>query len=627
MPQGLLFPSVNSEILVPYNQALPNIYNTRHLNTNLFQNSIPRFQSYNDFWNKKCPNYFQLKQFDDDVVLSFDVFGYQSIDAKWLKSDGTEIPFSATPEVSLIPGNTYDADGQIDPVPVYTYNIAFKVGDDLSDAGIYFIVYTIVGGDSIAREYISEPYSVKQKWPDTVLLQYSNSKPDFDVYWPYVLRSMSLRIPGYLSYTRNTLERATFRDQESNLRLDYARDWRIFTLYVGVTMAPYGIPPYLCDKLAKIQKVDTLFIDGKRFIMEDGSEFEPTKYTEAYPVMGLSIEFAEYYSRNSDQSVSGDVLIMFRSGDSGGYPYALTQLTLTKAYGSGSAFVNLLEPYVNGIKEVFDTTEEAALLVSLNADIASKGLTGYFYRDSLYTYFVCGENEGYSKQSSQLNKTLQLSSYFGAGTNVLGISITSNTFTKMVVSMWSGSSNVRSPIYYDNTTTNKANVNQPIGSVTTFGTVYIYHNDEMSVLSLNGNATAIIRGVSGVAPAKLLSFDMQNFIINTFNPTWLTPTAKTIKNVGLRYGHIVSFTTAPFAVIEPGDWQQLTGMQISNNDMTTTTLNSYYNGIYATIYAAHYTTKFVLDSRNQTTGQTPDAGSLAERNAMIAAGNFIFATP
>lgn len=623
MAQGVAFPNLNSEQFVAYPSSQSPLYHTKHFNQDLFQKSIPLFQRYNAFWDDKCPRYFQIKQFNDKLNFVLDSLAYDSYTIKWVKFDSTEIPYTGTITEYATPGNVYTANGSIAPQQLYTIQgNLLEISTDLTDAGMYFLVVEITTGAN-SKTYLSEPYNIKETWPQTVLIQYSDSQNQFDVRFDKS-PNFELRIPAYLDYLTNKIEYSKFRDQRANLRQTYARDWRVFQLIIGTTMFPYGITPYHCDKLAKILKCDTIYIDGKRFIGEDGADFEPSMYGENYPMRTLTLQFAEYYVNDSDGFFGSETLELFELGTSTKFPYAVKDLTFTKIYGTGAASVNF---NAVGIREIFNTTDELNYRNELNVIAAANGIVGGFAIIGDFMTFTNGINENYSANVYSLREAIRINGTSTAPSKNLTIRYTTFADSQLIISAWYTTAGnpttiARAATYRDYTSSSDV-LNIPTGSSATYS-AFVYHNDRLKDMAVEGIAsTSVVTSYAGGVPSSLEGFESDYTNIPTLDLAFLRRAAKNMIGFNFRRGTTTALAAGSLDVLEPGEWAVMQYFGLSLNAMNATQQDNFYIYFYGTIYAASYPQIYSIDTRVQTPASAPTATSATQRADIIARGNTI----
>lgn len=622
-------PDLNSEQFVKWPSELSNKYHSAEFGTDLFQRCIPLFQRHNNFLDQSCPQYFQLKQWDDKFSWQIAVSDFFDVSFEWRDFKGGVIPATFTTSSGTLAGDTYNANGTISPIPLTRYQFTFNVGDDLSGVeGYYFLVCKLNYTNDDFETFISEPYWIKETHSDTVLIEYNHSVNNYDVMFS-LAPIFSLRISGYKDYSTNTLETTKFRNQDTNLRQLYARDWVVFSLKLGKTMYPYGISPYHCNKVAKIQKCDIVYIDGVRMIMEEGADFEPQMYGENYPMRTLDIKFANYYSNQSIAAITSSRVEIFTSGDDVGYPYAFNTLFCIKIAGTTSSpiFAEFLSVYPpNNIRVVFDSADEDTFIDELNANALAQGFEGTFSKDAGVIYYNCAGDEAYQFTTLRpIFGTIIDFERTGATTNAItfrfdAISVDVN----VVIAVYDSLGGI---IDAPTTFSSSAGVNiYPTTSGTGAAKMYVITNGLVNGMYIDGGGTPkCITKISNVVSPLLQGIEVRNctFTDTEFKIDFLSNAKQAIHGINVVSCNITGIDMAGFVVSTTGDFSQLVYVGFDYQNLDTAAQNTFYNGFASTVFAAGYSTVFTLATRFQTPPSSPDAGSSTARVLMLTAGNTI----
>lgn len=237
---------------------------------------------------------------------------------KWQQSDTIKLPMlsSVAPTLRLYTcdgGLIKSAAGAIvvdSPALDYDAFVSTMALDDV-DEGIYYLVAEAAFDDEVLR-FISEPISVKETHPNTMLFRYSNSvndhgivfvgsKDGVDYNYEGTFR-VEARIPNREFQPKR--DRTTYRDQVLNTSTLSATPYRAFKLFIGNRGG--GVAPWVLDLINFIICCDEYYINDKQFETPDGSEIEVTRFAN-YELVGGTIELYEAQNRSSVQQTTESV--------------------------------------------------------------------------------------------------------------------------------------------------------------------------------------------------------------------------------------------------------------------------------------------------------------------------------
>lgn len=135
--------------------------------------------------------------------------------------------------------------------------------------GTYYLKATFGTGDG-AKSFISEPLQVAVDWPDTVLIEYSNTTNHTDLVWkaPYTGK---IRVEGMIQSFRPTGRLSQYEDQPMDVvNLDNMPS-RGYQLLIG---NDFGVPDWMIDKLNRILPLDNVQIDGFAYSLDKDARLE-----------------------------------------------------------------------------------------------------------------------------------------------------------------------------------------------------------------------------------------------------------------------------------------------------------------------------------------------------------------
>jgi len=142
---------------------------------------------------------------------------------------------------------------------------------------------------------ISEPIQVAEKWPNTVLFQYSNSKYHGDVIFETGI-VFNYRCEAVIRRLNPSSERTFYRDQKLNPTQLKVRPFRVWELGIGYL---FGIPDTVIDIMNWIWSCDNVLLDGKSFAVLDDSKFEDQEIHKQYPLRHWTLAIQEGINRAS----------------------------------------------------------------------------------------------------------------------------------------------------------------------------------------------------------------------------------------------------------------------------------------------------------------------------------------
>lgn len=145
----------------------------------------------------------------------------------------------------------------------------------------------------------SEWFSLKELHENSVLLNYTHGSNDYDVPFESGVAFNLRTLGGFAEYAPKT-DRVVFIDQPRNgVQLD-AKSYSIWKLFIGDA---FGVPDWFIERINAVFCCDTVTIDGKRFVANDGAQVEPNREKD-FPLAGWSIELRPAVASNSKRFVA-----------------------------------------------------------------------------------------------------------------------------------------------------------------------------------------------------------------------------------------------------------------------------------------------------------------------------------
>lgn len=123
----------------------------------------------------------------------------------------------------------------------------------------------------------------------------------------------NVRVPGWMKYEGPKQKATVYEDQILNETALRSQKYRVWSLKIGGT--PFaGIPDYFADMIGGIIGCSYLYIDGKPFTVNEGSQMEPVEL-EGYPMRGWGVEMRDRYTRaaityENDDPIEGVLAVM-----------------------------------------------------------------------------------------------------------------------------------------------------------------------------------------------------------------------------------------------------------------------------------------------------------------------------
>jgi hypothetical protein len=179
----------------------------------------------------------------------------------------------------------------------FIYNMDF----DLNSYPVGFYYFTLDCGNS-QLIFVSEPFEIKAKSTDTLLLEFDNPTPREDLVFYYAngtkLFSPSLRVPGRLKYLGTESFDTLYFDQVRNSELLKSVVYDTYTFILG---RPEGVPPWKMKKVGRIFAMRNVRCDGLLISkIVENAKFERLEVDE-YPMQGWKLEVCEKLNHASNQ--------------------------------------------------------------------------------------------------------------------------------------------------------------------------------------------------------------------------------------------------------------------------------------------------------------------------------------
>jgi hypothetical protein len=296
-PMDALIPILGPLTWVPLNYTKDPRYNHNYLGEDWYKNRIAGWIENNDVfmpwqWNDKLPLQCQTNGLDPVTVTVLDGDGN-------IMGAPISIANLATTSLQL-------------PQKLYQQTLLFQDIKDalnLEDGEYYFLWYMGIGEGQ--AKWISEGVSLKEKWDNTILLEFKHSRNKLGTVFTEGYLGC-LRVPGMIGRYTPKSKFTEFADQPQDLDLLGSVGYDTWKLTIGHDEL---IPDYIMQKVDRILLLDTMLIDGNQYTRDSGSAWEQQTFPgESKVIMSIEIRKAK----------NSDALILNTAGQltddmSGGY--------------------------------------------------------------------------------------------------------------------------------------------------------------------------------------------------------------------------------------------------------------------------------------------------------------------
>ena len=286
MNKSTRIPPLGALRMIKANDILPDKYNTFGFDKGFF------WQKTRQFFQGDS-NYVQKVSYGDDILLYIDSLA-PKIDITLFDDNGNVVTvlISAMIPAIVLPGNVDSYYGDIYNTLMYNFNPETL---ELADGYYYIVIEELYGdtGDTENTFVVSECLLVKNgTFKKTMLLEYSHDINNYDILFEGITA-------GYLFNFRTEMillpddfasDDTGFSDMNSDLVNLNSIPYRVFKLIVG---APYGAPDWVMDKVNRILSCSYIFIDGVRYIKNNGANWNLTK-NEVTNLMSGTIQLREH---------------------------------------------------------------------------------------------------------------------------------------------------------------------------------------------------------------------------------------------------------------------------------------------------------------------------------------------
>lgn len=614
MPTQILLHSALSSLqLVPYAKQVPARYHTVHANEGWYEETrLP---------DEDKLDYDMPVQLADRLFIQvhgnwtsaptldvFDTHGNKLLAALSLYYNGA------------VTGNVYDLNGTPIALSTAYWHLKLSSYASINKEGFYYIRVNASYTDAIVKQMISERFHAKADWPATVLLEASDTSNRPDLYTIFDVGGApvfpQLRIPGALYNRTPKSERTIFIDQGGDATQLYGRKYQTTDLGMG------AVPDYMIEKVNAYLDCDTLLIDGKQFVADEGAQLE-VEADKLMPLKVVTIALREAENIPAASIVESTVPIYTTQAN---YPYAIAQARLT----NGTNILTLPKYVVN------DATALQAYCDYLNLIAFVYGLEG--------TYAIHSGNKNIIYTNTATEHWAQLDSriYTAHWDFTVAVTTTNQLFNVQYQypNLFSSLGFGHMIEWGDNALTAFV-VGSPIP--TTYTTVphtyaviddyemRIWYDAKLSRLNISNNSggtLAKVTGISGNAPAALEAFFMLKQNVTALNLDFLLNCYLTLSYLQITESNVTNIDAGVFqdsfnAHPSQLNFKALRAISLVNNTMTSTAVDNILIGFadWATV-ATPQTGLFqpVFYASGQTPLAVPTSASASARGFLTAMG-------
>lgn len=274
MSNALYISELNPCRFYEVDQAAEPAYLSKHFD------EVP-FRDQRKPWNS-APPYFQKWQTTDTIRFQF-TSNYSPINIQLIDKYGIA---RYTQGMWQVLGNKYEPG-------YYIFEGDIPLSD--IDPGCYFIKIILPN-----KSLISEPLEVLVSHPNTLLIEYRNSRYHGDVIFETGI-GFQFRLEGVIGFLNPGANEQYYEDQQLNPTVLSSKPFRSFTIHFGGGL---GLPDWVVDKLNYIWSCNDVKVDGKSYAKNGESKFDITEQ-ERYQRRGVNIDVREGANRGSKVILDG----------------------------------------------------------------------------------------------------------------------------------------------------------------------------------------------------------------------------------------------------------------------------------------------------------------------------------
>jgi hypothetical protein len=580
-------PPINEIKFAPEGITLTARYHQKEFNQGWMYELLQPFQLKREYKIRKQNNDRNCIQIHASTAVTADV--NLKIYNKNLTLIGTEAPSQAI----TVSGNV------VDGVQLTTYQFDFLTSKYIGVEGTFHYVLEVDFG-SVIKMFISEPIKVKSDWEDTILIEASHNKNEFDIYFALNTR-FSYRVDGYWIEDSITEEDTQFTDQD-NVTKTLSTD---STTILRIELKK--LPFYLYKILTEAFKCKSVSVERWRITKASGATWDINKSDGSSMVLG-SIKLNYYAPKETFTFKSGNVLDLFTISAT---PNLIANLTITDPN-----FGNVI---VFNEEIIEDAADAATKVAGRNALALSLGMEGTFAINGGVFQYVNGPGENFTVLFSQiylnvLNLNLNLP-----------VAAANYTFTYRAVNdfyvEWETGS-IDQCLAGTSVNLTKSHTYANGGATTE--TARIFHNNELTQLdSSDPTTTAKILSITGVCSNILLKHTVANNVdssVTNWDLSYLSPTVLTLERLAIFNSTIETLNNNPFNPLIPKvvNFHNLKFISLVNNKLTLAAVDNFIIDFESICnYSYNGASTGIMFLQGQTPGIVPTPANYAP---LVAAG-------
>lgn len=508
-------PSLNNIQFVPLDEVLPERYHYYQMDKAWFKEQILYFQKQVTYRQPIQQTDWQTIQLHRTFANGFDLYVYNC--------NGEQVFYQAGLAVNAAVTG-HEADGE----QLWTGQEIFRFEDLTLPDGVYWILLNakFYDGEMVVEQinYISEPLQVKEDHPRTVYLEYFYNKNIEDVFFqPPTWKSprFGFRCEGQIEDFEPDSQDVAFKEQNYDQRQIASTPWRKRTLCLGGDgKGMKGIPAYMIDKANQILSCDAVFIEGRRYVKDEGAKWEVERVggSKNYPLYKAEITVREYDPKDAITTRRNTIEV----AEIPAYPFWYREIYMV----NGGVAIQI----ANHVKIENDTDRD-----NLIDDLNGQNFLGDFSVQSGFIVYANAESENYKAT----NLTIVLSER-------LEIEVTttaSNQTFQLGLRNGAGLIEYSESDYQDHggafSSTTIQTYSHTFGAAAT-NTVYLWHNDLINYVQTNGALyTSSVTDIpSGDLPAQceIFSFvrcDFSGLGTTGLDLSFIARAKEYIKEIGL----------------------------------------------------------------------------------------------
>lgn len=284
-------PHLNPVHFVPLGFTNPAQYHSVTMDQDWFKNRIRSWVANNDYFNPWQNN--------DTIKLQLQTNGLGPVQVEIMDCQQkvvATIPFSAVDTAAIKP-----------PYTLYQVNIPLTSFEE----GVYYMVITAGTGTAITK-FVSEPLHIKEDWPETILIEYSNNVNKQACIFSTGYRP-SLRVHGRIGRYEPGSKFAVYENQPADIELLNGIPYDTFPFEIG--FADGGIPDYKIRKISRIMLLTSTDLDGIAYTRNGDAKFERVNFPgQPREYWSLDVRFSDNrdgITLSTDGTINQNITIVY----------------------------------------------------------------------------------------------------------------------------------------------------------------------------------------------------------------------------------------------------------------------------------------------------------------------------